>query len=223
MKNQFGEQSNNYIIGGSNQFDCNFVVDSTNGNGLGIRSLKGNKNISAIYMNTSATPATGNPNPAAGLILVKLLSGYSGYIGGYGGFSPPVSGTPINVTAGLTPGNAYIITSLGTTSLAAWQALGLPVGVVPAIGGFFIAITATAGTGTGVVEVPLAAGAGADNIQIIGDPNTAAAPSSGGSIILMGCYGPTSTSVTTPKLIAPANNSVVGLRIVMNGPGGSDL
>jgi hypothetical protein len=32
--------------------DCNFIVDSTNGNGLGLRSLKGS-GVQAVYMNTS--------------------------------------------------------------------------------------------------------------------------------------------------------------------------
>ena len=40
--------------------DCNFVVDSTNGNGLGIRNLKGPV-VANVYMQTTATPAPGNP------------------------------------------------------------------------------------------------------------------------------------------------------------------
>ena len=39
--------------------DCNFVVDSTNGNGLGIRSLKG-PTIANVYMQSSA-PISSNP------------------------------------------------------------------------------------------------------------------------------------------------------------------
>ena len=44
--------------------DCNFIVDSTNGNGLGIRSLKGPL-VANVYMQTQATPAKGNPLVAA--------------------------------------------------------------------------------------------------------------------------------------------------------------
>src|SRR5580698_1169620 len=69
LKNQFGETSINVLQGGSNQIDCNFIVDSSNGNGLGIRSLKGS-GCASVYMHTSATPAAGNPNPASGYILV---------------------------------------------------------------------------------------------------------------------------------------------------------
>jgi Ice-binding-like len=47
--------------------DCNFVVDSTNGNGLGIRSLKGPL-VANVFMHTTATPGRSNgvlnPNPA---------------------------------------------------------------------------------------------------------------------------------------------------------------
>jgi hypothetical protein len=47
--------------------DCNFVVDSTNGNGLGIRSLKG-PTVNNVFMHTTTEPGLGigglrNPNP----------------------------------------------------------------------------------------------------------------------------------------------------------------
>jgi len=45
--------------------DMNFIVDSTNGNGLGIRSLKG-PTVANVYMQTTATPAKGNPLVASG-------------------------------------------------------------------------------------------------------------------------------------------------------------
>lgn len=37
------------------KIDCNFVIDSANGNGLGIRSLKSNGYIQNVFMNTSAS------------------------------------------------------------------------------------------------------------------------------------------------------------------------
>lgn len=98
--------------------DCNFVVDSTNGNGLGIRSLKGG-NVRNVFMHTSASPGRGadnflNPNPAVGYAVIQLKSNYFKYIGGFSGFSPTVTGSSlaINSTA-LTIGNPYIITSVG--------------------------------------------------------------------------------------------------------------
>ena len=149
---------------------ANFVVDSANGNGLGIRSLKSNGYVSSVYMHTSATPAVGNPNPASGYILVKMNNNYNYYLGGTVGFVSPVSGTPLtSVTSGL----AYVIVSLGTTTLAQWQAKGLPAGVVPAVGVSFIASATGALGGTGAVEVPATAGSGITNVEVVGDSKLA--------------------------------------------------
>src|ERR1700676_1471169 len=42
--------------------NCNFVVDSANGNGLGLRQLKSNGYIESIWMNTSAGAPAGTPS-----------------------------------------------------------------------------------------------------------------------------------------------------------------
>lgn len=104
--------------------DCNFVVDQSNGNGLGIRSLKG-EGVRNVFMNTSTTPGVGangylNPNPAAGTAIIQLRHPYNRYAGGFSGFVSPVSGgsTAIN-SSSLTPGNPYIITSVGHASAGA--------------------------------------------------------------------------------------------------------
>src|ERR1700744_947791 len=77
--------------------DCNFVFDSTNGNGLGIRNLKG-RGITNVFMHTSATPGAGNngvinPNPAAGRFIIQLDDNYNPYFGGFSGFVSPLSGS----------------------------------------------------------------------------------------------------------------------------------
>jgi hypothetical protein len=98
--------------------DCNFIVDSANGNGLGIRTLKG-QGVKNVFMHTSATPAVHrgylNPNPAVGYALVQLDGNYNRYLGGFSGFASPTTGSTsvINSTA-LTAGNPYIIASVGT-------------------------------------------------------------------------------------------------------------
>lgn len=100
--------------------DCNWVVDSTNGNGLGIRSLKG-QGVENVFMHTSATPGKGpngllNPNPAVGLAWIQLSANYNRYLGGFSGFSSPITGSSINIDAtdaALTAGQPYIITSVG--------------------------------------------------------------------------------------------------------------
>ena len=216
--NEFGEKHNQFVQGGSHELNCNFIVDSANGNGLGIRSLKsqGYPGIAAVYMHTSSTPAAGNPNPAAGFILVQFAQGYGGYVGGYSGFVSPVSGTPILVTAGLSVGGIYTIVTVGTTTPAQWQALGLPANVVPAVGISFVAITATVGIGTGAVEVPLATGSGVYKIEGVGDPNAGVQTidGSGGSLILV-CLGPTSSGSTVFKALAPVDGSVIGLSFEM--------
>lgn len=98
--------------------DCSFVIDSTNGNGLGNRSLKGS-GVRNVFMHTSSTPGKGaggvlNPNPAPGYALVQLHNNYNRYCGGYSGFVCPTTGgtIAINGTA-LTAGNPYIIASVG--------------------------------------------------------------------------------------------------------------
>ena len=216
LKNQFGEESINSVFGGSNQIDINFIVDSTNGNGLGIRSLKG-AGVANVYMHTSATPAAGNPNPAPGLILVQLSQEYTQYLGGYSGFVSPVSGTPINVTTGTTLGLPYVIVSLGTTTLDQWQKLGLPANVTPAVGVSFVAVATTTATGTGVIEVPKATGSGiGGSIEAVGNLNLSINTSDGsGGWMLFQCLSATNSSTTTLQATAPADGSVVGMRFVL--------
>lgn len=98
--------------------DCSFVVDASNGNGLGIRNLKGS-GVKNVFMHTSATPGKGmggmlNPNPAVGYALVQLKEGYSRYAGGFSGFVSQTTGSAlaINSTA-LTIGNPYVIATVG--------------------------------------------------------------------------------------------------------------
>lgn len=98
--------------------DCNFVVDSSNGNGLGIRNLKGSL-VRNVFMHTSVTPGRGNgnylnPNPASGYAVIQLKDNFFRYGGGFSGFSAPSTGgnLAINSTA-LTIGSPYIISAVG--------------------------------------------------------------------------------------------------------------
>jgi hypothetical protein len=98
--------------------DCNFIVDNSNGNGLGIRSLKG-MGVRNAFMHTTASAGKNrgytNPNPLAGYALLQLDSNYNRYCGGFYGFSSPLSGSnvAINSTA-LTLHQPYVISSVGT-------------------------------------------------------------------------------------------------------------
>lgn len=159
--------------------DCNFVVDSTNTNGLGIRNLKGPA-ITAVYMHTTATPAAGSPNPGAGTILVRVSDPYNRYFTGFDARISPTSGTPVKIdNAALTAGVAYIISTLGNSTAAQWHAVGVPAGVTPAVGVSFIAASTGPGanTSTSRVMTAAAAGSGVATIETVGDPTLSSNPS----------------------------------------------
>jgi hypothetical protein len=198
--------------------DCSFVVDASNGNGLGIRSLKG-PGIAQVYMHTSATPATGNPNPAAGIIVVQFQDNFNRYLFGTSGFVSPVSGTPISISGSsvLTVGAPYIITSVGTSVQADWAAVGLPLGIIPAVGQPFIASVTGGGTGTGVVMAP--SKSGIMSIEVLGDPNLTLGSKYNGAAILggsAGSYMVLQCLNASGTITAPAAGSVVGLSFFMN-------
>lgn len=185
--------------------DCNFIVDSTNGNGLGERSLKG-PGIQQVFMTTSATPAPGNPNPAAGVIVVQFQDTYFRYYGGFSGQVMPVSGTPLTATVSST---AYVIVSLGTATTAQWQAVGLPKGLTPTVGQAFIATASATIGGSAAVEISAAAGSGIDHIEVLGDPNLTLNTPNVPPYLILQCF---SGGVKT----APANGTGIGLSFYLS-------
>jgi hypothetical protein len=200
--------------------NLNFIVDSTNGNGLGVRSVKSNGYVAAVFMHTSASPGTVNgllnPNPAVGLIIVQLKGNFNRYIGGFSGIAAPLTSTS---TTSTTSGNAYVITSLGTTTLAQWQAAGVPKGQTPSVGMAFVAIATGAIGGTGTVGVP--ALSPIQPLQLVGDPNQSISNSNsaanGGAYLILQAPAATNSSTTTLALTAPADSSVIGMTIRLDG------
>lgn len=196
--------------------DCNFVVDSTNGNGLGIRSLKGPA-VKAVYMHTTAPLAgSGNPNPASGTILVQLTDNYNRSFSGFNAIVSPVSGTPLTST---TAGTAVIIVSLGTAtpaqSLSDFQAKGLPVGITPAIGVAFVPTASGVIGHSAAVEIAAAAGSGVATIETLGDPNTTIAPNPSvgqgyGAYLILQCRD------YAGAIVAPADGSVISLGMYLS-------
>jgi hypothetical protein len=191
--------------------DCNFVVDQTNGNGLGIRNLKG-PTVTNVFMNTTATPGIGNngvtnPNPEAGIIVVQLADTYNRSLGGYSALITPV-GTSTTAT---TSGVPAVITSLGTATLAQWQAVGLPIGLTPTVGQAFIPTSSATIGGGATVAPPAAAGSGITNIETIGDPNTTMNNIKGkfGTQIILQC-------MKNGVLTQPAQNAVISLSFMLN-------
>lgn len=172
----YGLNGRGYYTNVAKPIDCNlnFIVDSTNGNGLGIRSLKSNGFVQNVFMHTSSTPGSSggflNPNPLAGFAVIQFKNNFNYYLGGFSGFVSPIINTTTSTTSGLTLGQAYVITVLGTTTLAEWQAIGLPLGLTPTVGQTFIAIaTGTGGSHTGKVGTPSVSGV--SSIEVVGDPN----------------------------------------------------
>jgi hypothetical protein len=196
---------------------CNFIVDSTNGNGLGIRSLKSNGYVKNVFMHTSATPGQTipgqgivNPNPAAGYILVQMADNYARSIIGLSNLVSPLSGTNLPITSGLVVGNPYVITVLGTSTAADWLAIGLPAGLVPTVGQSFIAIAAGSGSGSGMVQAP--SNSGIETIETIGDPNQSSGPqgvSNQGAWFLLQC-------LKADVLTAPANGTTICLSSLLD-------
>lgn len=141
---------------------CTFTVDSTAP--AGVTNLTGGT-VQAVYMNSSA-PSGGTPWPADGVIQVRLQDNYSKLLGLTASIQEPTDGTGVQVVAVQEP---YVITLLGNTTLAEWQAVGLPEGVVPAVGVCFIASTNGTIQGTGEVQPLLPCDA--PEISILGNAN----------------------------------------------------
>lgn len=196
---------------------CNFIVDSTNGNGLGIRSLKG-PGVQAVLMHTSATPASNNPNPVAGTIIVRLQDNYNRALSGFNAIVSPVSGTPLKVdNSALTQGVAYIITTLGNSTPAQLHALGVPAGVTPAVGVAFVATSVGAGSNTSTTRVmaTAAAGSGIASIETVGNSNLALSPFKGsgqgyGGQVILQCRD------YAGAIAAPANESVISISLYLS-------
>jgi hypothetical protein len=198
----------------------NFIVDHTNGNGLGVRSVKSNGYVESVFMNTTQTPGivngVTNPNPVAGYALITFKNNFNYYLGGFSGQVVP---TTSNSTTSLTAGHAYVITSVGTSTLANWQTAGLPQGFIPTVGQSFISLITGSITGSGTVG--LAGIPTTQVVTVIGDPNQQINNSNiavnAGSKILIQFAAATNSSTTTLVAAAPADNSVVGMTFNFDG------
>ena len=209
---------------------CNFVVDHTNGNGLGIRSLKSNGYIENVFMNTSATPGTANghlnPNPLAGFVQIQFKNNFNYYLGGFSGFVSTVQTSTKIDNSALTVGQAYVITTVGNSTVANWQAIGLSAGLTPSAGMSFIAtavgVPGEANTSTSRVMLPKPSGILC--AEVVGDPNQSIANSSiatnAGAIVIVQLLAPTlSTNAYGQPMIptAPVDGTVLGMTFMFDG------
>ena len=218
----FSQNGKSYYTNVTKPIDVNlnFIVDSTNGNGLGIRSLKSNGYVENVFMHTSVTPGVNNghtnPNPALGYAVIQFKNNFNYYLGGFSGEIVPLASTNLTST---TAGSPYVITSLGTTTLAQWHTAGLIPGVTPAVGQSFIALATASFGGTGHVGAP-----GVPTTQIItvvGDPNSminnSAVAANAGAYFVMQFTAPTDASTTTLVAANPADGAVVGMCFRFDG------
>lgn len=187
---------------------CNFVVDKANVNGLGIKFLKGG-GVKNVYMATAATPAAGNPNPEDGIIMIELQDNYNRLLGGFASGVSPLDGSSQTAT---TAGQLCVIVSLGTATLAQWQAAGLPVGVTPAVGVAFVP-TAT-GTIGGSAAVQGVSTSGVFALEVCGNTNLSLArsnsPVNGGALVYMQALDAAGAKV------APANDTVISVNLYLS-------
>jgi len=191
----------------------NFVVDSANGNGLGVRSIKSNGYVQAVFMKTSATPGVinglTNPNPQAGFAVVRFRNNFNVYLGGFSGQVVPVTSP---ATTALTAGNVYVITVLGTTTQAQWVAAGLDPGFTAAVGATFVAAATASLSGTGKVGIP-----GVGNtlvVNAVGDTKATIASSNlsnAGAQAVVQFSAATAAGNTALVATAPADGTAVGM------------
>lgn len=198
--------------------DCNFTVDATAAAGTTL--LKG-AGIQNVWMHSSS-PSAANPNPASGYAVIQFQDNYKSYfMGGFQMHGPNTGSNLLIASAGLTVGQVYVISVLGTTSAAQWIVLGVPRGIVPAVGVAFVA-QATSATGTGAVQLAAASGSGILDIDIIGVAgttlNSLAAQVSGissGSYMILRFLAATNSSTTTLIATAPAAGTKVRMSFYM--------
>jgi hypothetical protein len=192
--------------------DCNFIVDPANGNGLGIRSLKGPA-VENVFMHTSAPLAgSGNPNPEAGIIVIQLADNYNRSLSGFSSIVSPI-GSSVTATTATDPA---VVTSLGTSTTAQWLAVGFPsqylnsATQLPNIGATFIPTSSATIGGSATVAPPTASTI--DNIETVGDPNqtlVSTQPQTVGGQIILQC-------LQDGALTTPVTGSVISIAMYLS-------
>lgn len=192
--------------------DLNFQVDDTNA--LGITNLKG-PTVEAVYMHSDhMSPAK---TIADGTILIQLQDNYNRIFGMTSSIISPNSGSDVKIdNSAMTAGVGYTITTLGDATTAKWQSIGVPVGVTPAVGVNFIALTngGAGNTLTSRVQTSAAAGSGVATIEMLKNPNADIAPAQNvgqgfGAQFILQCRD------YAGALVAPANGSIINVTLYL--------
>lgn len=197
-----------------------YTVNAADTGGLGVTSVKSNGFVESVFMHTSQTPGSvngiTNPNPVVGYALITLKTNFNTYLGLRCNLEPPTANTS---TTSTTAGNVYVITALGTATLAQWQAAGLPAGFTPTLGQTFVAkATGTIGGSAhvGTPGVPVIT-----HVNVVGDPTTTVANANvyqyAGAQVVLQFAAATSSSVTTLAPTAPADGTIVRVELCYDG------
>lgn len=153
---------------------------------------------------------------AAGTYQIKLQDNYYRFIDFHASFTQPVTGAALNISDGLTSGTAYQIVSLGTSTDANWQAIGLPSPMVAQVGQAFVATTSSPGTGTGTVKALASADVMA--IELMGNPQvmvTSPTPPYGTPELIFRTMDATAADDTALVPADPAEGSVCYFHILL--------
>jgi hypothetical protein len=216
----FGLNGKSFYTNVCKPCDVNLQFTVTPTNGLGVTSVKSNGYVESVFMNTSTTPTAvngvTNPDPAAGYALVTFKNNFNYFLGMFSSQTPP---TVSNSTTSTTAGDVYVITAVGTTTLAQWRAAGLPAGFTPAVGQSFVAIATGAIGGTGTVGLPGVLVA--PTVSVVGIPtvqlNNSSIASNAGAKLLLQFSGPTAAGNTALIATAPAAGTVVSMTFKFDG------
>lgn len=154
--------------------DLQFTVASANG--LGVTSQKSNGYVNNVFMHTSISPTANNgvtnPNPAAGYVLIQLKQNFNVFLDMFQGSISQNSGSDVKIdNSAMTAGQVYVITTLGNATAAKWAAIGVPVGVTPAVGVSFVAASNGGAGNTLTSRVQVPSNSGIVKLEPIGNPN----------------------------------------------------
>lgn len=192
------------------EVDLQFTVNAADSGGLGVTGLKSNGWVRYVFMHTSGTPGVvdglTNPNPATGQGIIQLKQNFNAFLGLKSSLQSPVTGGTVT---SLTNHVAYQINSLGTTTTAQWVTAGLPVGITPAVGVAFVAITTASLGGSGNVKA--LSQSGVLSVEVLGNTSLATntnIATNGGQYILFQFLSAAST-VTNPTDLTVVNFSLL--------------
>lgn len=200
------------------KLDLAFTVAATNG--LGVTSLKSNGYVNNVFMHTSTTPTANNgftnPNPAVGIIAVQLKQNFNVFLGSET-IITAINGTPVKTdNNAMTVGGIYTISTLGNETAARWLTLGVPVGVTPAVGVTFIALSQGGTTNTSTSRVAPPATQPLLTAQMVGSPiltNNTNVRGNAGLWLFFQTLGATASGDVTLIPTAPAAGAVVSMSL----------